>query len=233
VFTPWTLEHAFDTLDGMGYRGKVAEREKARALRALGATMPDIAAELGVSRGSVSLWTRDVPFTPGPRRRGRDRGPNALQRRKEAEIEALLEEGRRRIGALSEREFLVAGAALYAGEGAKTDGCVKFANSDPRMHVFFIAWLRRFFAVDESRLRVAVYLHEGLDLDAAIGFWSTLTGVPTYQFTRGYRATADPSIRTTKHPMGCAYLTYSCSTTHRAVMGLAAALLSSFDRGPG
>jgi len=48
-------------------------------------------AELGVSRGSVSLWTRDVPFTPGSRRRGRDRGPNVLQRRKEAEIEAMLE----------------------------------------------------------------------------------------------------------------------------------------------
>lgn len=26
--------------------------------------MPDIAAELHVSRGSVSLWTRDVPFEP-------------------------------------------------------------------------------------------------------------------------------------------------------------------------
>ena len=30
-----------------------------------------------------------------------------------------------RVGRLSEREFLVAGVALYAGEGAKRDGAVK------------------------------------------------------------------------------------------------------------
>lgn len=32
----------------MGYRGKVREREEARALRATGLTMPAIAARLGV-----------------------------------------------------------------------------------------------------------------------------------------------------------------------------------------
>src|SRR5487761_1623118 len=113
----------------MGYRGKVADQVRARELRAAGWTMPDIAAELGVARSSVSLWTRDVAFTPGPRR-GRRRGPNTLQLRKQAEIEELLEQGREWIGELSLREFLVAGAALYAGEGSKRDGMVVFANSD-------------------------------------------------------------------------------------------------------
>lgn len=46
----------------MGYRGKLVEQEEARRLRALGLTMPEIAAELRVSKGSVSLWTRDVAF---------------------------------------------------------------------------------------------------------------------------------------------------------------------------
>ena len=50
----------------MGYRGKVREQEEARVLRAAGLTMPAIAERLGISRSSVSLWTRDVPFTPGP-----------------------------------------------------------------------------------------------------------------------------------------------------------------------
>ncbi|MGZ6927725.1 MAG: hypothetical protein ACXVJF_13480 [Acidimicrobiia bacterium] len=35
---------------------------------------------------------------------------------------------------------------------------------------FFCAWLRRYFEIDESRLRVRVYLHEGLDLEAAHSF---------------------------------------------------------------
>ena len=46
-----------------------------------------------------------------------------------------------------------------------------FANSDPRMVAFFCSWLRHFFQVDESRLRVRLYLHQGLDLAAAIAFW--------------------------------------------------------------
>ncbi len=214
----------------MGYRGKLAERERARQLRAQGWTMPSIAAELGVSRSSVSLWTRDVPCQV-PRRpptRARFNGRNKLRERKETEIQRLLAEGRNRIGALSERDFLVAGAALYAGEGGKLDGDVTFANSDPRMIGFFCAWLRRFFVVDESRLRVRLYLHQGLDVDAAIQYWSNVTRIPTTQFGKPYRAVPDGGIRNSKHLMGCPSVRYSCSITHRSVMGLVSALLDGY-----
>ena len=211
----------------VGYRGKVVEREEARLLRAEGWTMPDIALKLGVSRSSVSLWTRDVPFTAGPRRFVRPRQPNALERRKAGEIAEMLEEGRQRIGQLSDRDLLVAGTALYAGEGAKTDRQVLFANSDPRMIVGFMTWLRRCIGVEQSRLRVRLYLHEGLDLATATQYWSDLTGIPIHQFEAPYRAVPDPSIRTAKHVFGCASVRYSCSRTHRRIMGLVHALLGS------
>jgi hypothetical protein len=212
----------------MGYRGKLAEREQARSLRATGLPLAVIASRLGVSKSSVSLWVRDVAFEPLPRgTRGRRRAPNALQRRKQAEIDRLLEEGRARIGRLSEREFLVAGVALYAGEGSKRDGALRFTNSDPRMVVFFCCWLRRFFEIDESRLRVRLYLHEGLDLDAAVTYWSRLTGIPAAQFGKPYRAVPDPTIRHAKHVHGCVTVSYSCSATHRSIMGLVGALLQS------
>jgi len=212
----------------MGYRGKLTEQRQARQLRRAGLPLAEIAAALGVSKSSVSLWVRDVEFA-GPvvrPARGRRRDPNALQRRKQGEIERLLEEGRARVGRLSEREFLVAGVALYAGEGAKRDGAVKFANSDPRMVAFFCSWLRHFFPIDESRLRVHLYLHQGLDLAAAIAFWSALTDIPASQFTKPYRAVPDPSIRNAKHVRGCVGIRYSCSATHRSIMGLVSALLS-------
>ena len=210
----------------MGYRGKLAEQQQARQLRRTGLPLAEIAAHLGVAKSSVSLWVRDVEFSPLPRPpRGRRRDPNALQRRKRAEIDRLVEDGRARIGRLSEREFLVAGVALYAGEGAKRDGAVKFANTDPRMIVFYCAWLRRFFEIDEARLRVRLYLHEGLDLAAAVAYWSELTGIPPSQFQKPYRAAADSSIRHTKHVHGCVSIDYSCSPTHRSIMGLISALL--------
>jgi transposase len=82
----------------MGYRGKLAEQRQARRLRRAGLPLAEIAAALGVSKSSVSLWVRDVEFA-GPvvhPARGRRREPNALQRRKQGEIERLLEEGRAR-----------------------------------------------------------------------------------------------------------------------------------------
>jgi transcriptional regulator with XRE-family HTH domain len=221
------IERTFVYSGGMGYRGKVVEREEARRLRALGITMPDIATALGVSRSSVSLWTRDVPVVRAPRRRLRPREPNALERRKAAEIADLLEAGRSRIGSLSEREFLVAGAALYAGEGSKTGQAIGFANTNAEMVGFFCAWLRRFFDIDERRLRVRLYLHQGLDIDIANAFWSSVTAIPIAQFRTPYRADPDPSRRHNKHAHGCVYVSYSCSRTHRAVLGLVRALLRS------
>ncbi len=174
----------------------------------------------------MSTWVREVPFTASKRRYGPRLRPNKLMERKAAEISEMLEQGRRRIGSLSEREFLVAGAALYAGEGAKTDGSITFPNSDPRMIVFFLAWLRHFFAIDETRLRVRLYLHVGLDLAAASNYWAELTGIPLSQHTKPYRAEADRSIRTAKHEFGCPRIDYRCRRTHREIMGLVHALLS-------
>lgn len=219
----------------MGYRGKVREREQARRLRAEGYTMLEIAEKLRVSKGSVSLWTRDVEFTPRRRpsgRRSRPQQPNALQRRKQAEIEAMNAAGAVEIGTLENREFFIAGIALYAGEGFKTDGAVGFANTDARQIKFFVMWLRRFFEIDESRLRMRLYLHQGLDLDAAESFWSDLTGIPRTQFGKPYRAVADETRRHNKHPMGCPSVTYGCSRTHRRIMGLVRALLD-FEAIPG
>lgn len=222
----------------MGYRGKVEDQHRARELRALGWTLAEICGELGVAKSSASLWCRDVVVGPEAleeRRRqralrgnegARQRGPNKLQLAKQAEIEEMQAAGIEAVGRLGHRDLLLVGAALYAGEGSKTDGAIKFANSDPRIIRLFMLWLRSSLEITESRLRVRLYLHEGLDLDAAEQFWSTLTEIPRPQFTRPYRAVPDPSIRRSKHPMGCPSITYSCSRSHRLVMGLIDALLT-------
>jgi hypothetical protein len=211
----------------VGYRGKVEGQERARVMRAEGRTLLDIARQLGVAKSSVSLWVRDVQFTPSKRRTGPQRRPHPFHEAKLAQIALCDAEGLARIGTLSDAAFLAAGVALYAGEGAKRDGSVMFANTDEGMVRFFCAWLRRFFVIDEPRLRVRVYLHEGLDLEAAEGHWSAVTGIPREQFRKPYRAVADPSIRSTKHEHGCVYVFYSCTVTHRQIMGMIRALLTS------
>ena len=188
----------------MGYRGKVEEQERARTMRGRNMTLQDIATELGVAKSSVSLWVRDVEFIPSKRRTGPQRRPHPFHEAKLAQIAAMNAEGVERVGTLGEHAFLAAGVALYAGEGTKRDGAVRFANSDPLMIRFFCAWLRRFFVIDEARLRARVYLHQGLDLEAATAHWSEVTGIPVGQFRAPYRAVPDPTIRRNKHEFGCA-----------------------------
>jgi hypothetical protein len=162
----------------------------------------------------------------GGERAERSRKPNKLRLAKLAQIEDLRADANERLNDISNQEFLVAGLALYAAEGGKTDGEVAFANTDPRMILFFCTWLRRFFAVDESRLRLRLYLHEGLNIGEANAFWSELTGIPLSSFRKPYRAAADPSIRKSKHPLGCPSVLYGCSRTHRGIMAMVDALLS-------
>ena len=215
----------------MGYGGKVTEQRRARELRAQSWTIPDIAKELGVSKSSVSLWVRDVDFVPNPRRHNywtKD-NPHPMQLAKEAEIERCHREGVERIGALSDREFLVLGLALYAGEGAKTDGSVRFANSDPRLILVFVTWLRRFFEIEESRLRIRLYLARRVSTSTQRSeFWSHLTanpGEPVRQAVSCRRGSDDPDGRSTSWDAHASI--YSCALTHRRVMGMIEAVTST------
>lgn len=203
----------------MGYRGKTTEQNQARDLRAQGWTIKEIEDELGVSRSSVSIWVRDVEVDPEVwaervktrRNHGWQKRKATFERKRAKRVDAARVEAERVLGRMTDRDLLIAGIALYAGEGSKRRGEVSFANSDPRMIATFLAFLRTHFVIDESRLRVHLYLHEGLDLDAAVAFWSRVTGISWTQFQKPYRAKPDPSIRTSKHPMGCPSVRYCCT----------------------
>jgi hypothetical protein len=210
----------------MGYGGKIREQHVARELRAQSWTLDAIARELGVSKSSVSLWVRDVEFTRKPRMRGPQSRPSSLHVRKLEEIARCDADGLHVVRSLDERAVLLVGTALYWGEGFKRDGTVGMANTDPGVLKMFVTWLRRCFAIDDARLRVRLYLHDGLDLQAAERYWSDLLDIPREQFRAPYRAVADDSRRLTKHLFGCPSVRYSDATLHRRVMGLVRALSS-------
>lgn len=212
----------------MGYRGKLAERERARELRAQSWTLAAIARELSVSKASVSVWVRDVDFVPRPRNRGHPAGPtHPMRLKKEAELACCREEAEEWLGSLSDRELGMFALGLYAGEGDKTRS-LGMANTSPALLLVYVAWLRRAFRIDETRLRVRLYLHDGLDLGEAVEFWSSVLDIPQSEFGKPYRAAADPSIRSAKHPYGCASVRYSSSLLLRRVLARIEAVTSRF-----
>ena len=125
-------------------RAKDDLHARARVLREQGLDYEEIAAALGVSKSSVSLWVRDMPV---PARLSyeecRKRSAEGAQRYwaaerplREARREAVRAAAAAEIGPLTEREILIAGAIAYWCEGAKTKARrrqdrVVFVNSDP------------------------------------------------------------------------------------------------------
>jgi hypothetical protein len=188
-----------------------------------------IADELGVSKSSVSIWVRDVDFTPRPRNRGHPTGPkHPMRLKKEAEIARCAVEAAEVVGQVSDRDLLMYALALYAGEGTKGQGGLVFANSDPRLITVFLRWLRAHFEIPESKFRLRMYLHEDLDLDAAQQYWQGVTGIPVAQFDKPYRAAADNTMRSNRHVYGCVGVAVHSRLLQRRVLAMIEAVTSLF-----
>lgn len=129
-------------------------RAQARELRTQGPAYNEIAARLGVSKSSVSLWVRDLPRPPRlSYTENRRRSAEGVRRywAKEREVRNTVRAGEvaaaaAEIGSLTDREVLIAGAIAYWCEGSKRKlphnfERVVFVNSDPRLILFFLRFL--------------------------------------------------------------------------------------------
>jgi predicted transcriptional regulator len=173
---------------------KDGRRAKARELREQGLDYKRIAAELGVSKSSISLWLRDMPR---PERLSyeecRKRQAEAVARYwaterplREAEREAIAAAAAAQINTLSDRETLIAGAIAYWCEGVKNKPYrrhdrVNFINSDPVMIKFFQRFLD-VAGIPRDQVTFRVYVHESADVAAAQRFWLDVTLAHPAQF---------------------------------------------------
>ncbi len=169
-------------------------RAAARELRSQGCAYGEIARQLGVAKGSVSSWVRDMPVHPRlSYEECRKRSAEGSRRYWAAERE--VREARRgselaaaaaEIGALTDREVLISGALTYWCEGAKSkphrrSERVIFINGDPALITFFLRFLE-VAGVTREDLIFRVYIHENADAEAAQRFWLELTGAEPGQF---------------------------------------------------
>src|SRR5580693_8253178 len=177
-------------------RAKDDLRERARALRAQGLDLEEIAAALGVAKSSVSLWVRDLArparlsYEECRKRaaEGSRRYWEAERPAREARRAALSERAATEVGSMTDREILIAGAVAYWCEGAKSKPHrhverVAFINSDPGLIRFFLRFLDTAGIVRDD-LIFRVHIHETADVEAAQRFWLDLTGAQPSQFRR-------------------------------------------------
>jgi hypothetical protein len=188
-------------------------RAKARALRAEGKTYDQIQEALGVSRGSVSLWVRDLPKPPSrfsaEERRAHMQAVCWAPRRELRDNERRITKSvaAREIGELSDRELFLLGVGIYWSEGTKDKEYarrerVTLINSDPDMITVYLAWLR-LLGVEREGLRFRLQIHESADVGRAQRFWADIVGVELGEMQRPTLKKHNP--KTTRKNTGDSY----------------------------
>ncbi len=178
---------------------KPEKKKEARKLRQRGKGLKEIAKLLRVSPASVHKWCQDIKLTPLQKRmlkkkvfdalqKGRKKVAQNQRQRRLKEIKELKAKGIKEIGSLDEKEFFIAGAALYWAEGFKKDSRLGFANSDPDMIKFFLKWLIKSCGVskEEIRLRVGLNISHKDRIEKVEKYWSELTEIPLNQFQKPF-----------------------------------------------
>jgi DNA-binding CsgD family transcriptional regulator len=224
-------------------RAKDDLHARARELCAQGCTYDEIAADLGVSKGSVSLWVRDLPrpgrlsYEESRRRRAEGTAAYFRDRRviKQAERREDVAAAAAQIGELNDHEILVAGAIAYWCEGSKSKphrpyDRVTFINSDPGLILFFLRFLA-VAGVEPDRLICRVHIHESADVVNAQLFWQGVTGIPADQFRRPTLKRHNPKTvrkNTGEDYHGCLIIDVRRSTElYRQIEGWAAAAMTA------
>jgi transposase len=196
-------------------RAKDDLRARARQLRQRGWDYDEIASQLRVSKSSVSLWVRDMRrperlsyeecrkrAAEGVHRYWEVERPARAARREAVRVCAAAE-----VGALTQREILIAGAIAYWCEGTKWKAHhrqerVEFVNSDPGLIRFFLRFLDA-AGVPRGQLGYRVLIHEGADVSAAERFWLTVTDAAPGQFLRSSLKRHNP--KTLRKNVGATY----------------------------
>ena len=179
-------------------RAKDDLRAQAVELRMRGASYDAIAAQLGVSKSSCSLWLRHLPHPevdPQWRAASELRRTEALRARVRRDRDGRDEVGRQvslaagtALGDITRRDLVIALAVSYWCEGTKTkpwnrQATVQWMNSDPVLVRLFLEGLQ-LLGVGPERLGLRVHIHETADEEAARVWWSEQTGVALERFSR-------------------------------------------------
>ncbi len=174
---------------------KSFEKIKAMSLRREGVSIKSIARILSVSKGSASLWCKDVKLSSEQIEnlhksmviggyKGRMLGAQLQKDRRMNKIEAYRSLGAMEMKNLSEREVLLLGLGLFLGEGTKGKNQFIFSNSNPEIIKLILLWLRKNFRVSSEDIfcRIFINVVHSSRIHEIQKRWAEITGLPLNNF---------------------------------------------------
>lgn len=178
---------------------RAEEKKLARKLRKQGWSMNEIYRKLGVSKGTVSVWLRDIKLTKAQKQKLSQKGikKEVIERRRltrlsneNARRQIIIDNAERNIHQLSKKDLFLIGVTLYWAEGSKTKrGVVQFSNSDPNAVQLMMRFFKDICGISNKKFRGHIHIHPHLDTKRAEHYWSSISGIPPAQFYKTYQKT--------------------------------------------
>lgn len=168
---------------------------KALKLRSQGKSYGEIKKTLGIPKSTQSGWFKNLKLPPSVQRILEEKGRTTREflmrfnrertKRIQKENKEIKRKALQEISKLSKRELILIGAALYWGEGYKTqknkEG-LQLSNSDPYLIALFLRFLREVIEIPEEKFRVRISIHPNISAQSAIDSWSKITNLPKERF---------------------------------------------------
>ena len=219
------------------------DKNLALKYRLLGKSYNEITKLLGIPKSTLSGWFYNLQLSEQSKKRlqlrvheGSMKGlirknirqtveaqKNAKTLRKKANLE---------ISNLSKKELLILGAGLYWGEGykraiikngkARTYHPVSLSNSDPKLVVAFLKFLREICEIREEKLRAGLRIYQHQNAEQLLQFWSKLTKIPKERFEKFYYGVSKSSLGKRPFnilPYGTIQIRVNSTNTYHKIMG--------------
>ncbi len=163
----------------------ISRKQQAIELRQQGYTYSDIAQMTGLSKSTLSYHLSGTAFVPSKETMKRlklaqIRSAETKNRQKIASIKRAQVEAAELIKQVTTRDKLIAGIALYAGEGSKTLNLVRLVNTNPRIVRFFVDWLQ-LLGVPRTHVRARVHGYPDTDVASAERYWCRVLDISKAQ----------------------------------------------------
>lgn len=175
---------------------KRIERDKAIELRKQGFSINEIVQKLGVSKGSVSGWVRDVSLTKVQRERlvNNMHSLEVIEKRREVRLknerarrQKITDRAKQDYDDIDKEQLKLIGTILYWGEGGKTKrGMVRVTNADPEVIRVMMRYFREVCNVKDKKFRGYIHTFSHTNSEKAERYWSQVSGIPRKQFYKTY-----------------------------------------------
>lgn len=224
-------------------RGKIyseKEKEKVKQLILEGKSYNEITRLLGVPKSTTSTWFGKTIRKPWNRKTMLEHLANIRKlaaianrnkwekkRKEEAQlIKTKIEKELKNYPLENIGFYKSLLAMLYWAEGAKSEkACaLKFANTDPDLALLYVTLLRLCYNIDETRLRIGLYVHYYHSIRRVRNFWSRTLNIPPNQFYKVYVKKRSKTKRFRKNFAGICFINYGDNKIRKELLELGSSL---------